>query len=166
MSEAAEQGPIAPGPEHERLAPFVGTFATVVRLWHGPGDPFESSGTMVNRWVHGRRFLRQEFKGDAVEGAPTVFEGSGYFGYNRSDRRYEGVWVDNASTQMQFEHGDVDAAGRVWEMRGSFTDPNSGATIDKRTVITVHDDDRHDMVVYFKLPEGEFKAMELLYRRA
>ena len=154
-----------PGEAHKRLDPFVGTFDAKVKMWMGPGDPMESTGTMINRLELGGRFLRQQFRGDESGGPFPNFEGQGYWGYNMATGKYEGFWIDTASTAMQTEQGDVDGSGKVWSMSGQTVDP-TGKAVTKRSVITLEDRNRHTLEMYFTLPDGnEAKCMEIQYTR-
>jgi len=132
----------------------------------GPGDPMVTTGVMENTLALGGRFLRQEYTGDPNDGPFSNFEGRGYWGYNTVTKKYEGFWIDTASTSMQNETGDVDAAGKVWTMVGQMTDPQSGKPMTKRSVITLQDEDHHKIEMFFQGPDGnEFKAMEIKYTR-
>ncbi len=170
MSEpATEQEMVMPtaGPEHQRLEPFAGTFKAQVKLWMGPGEPTLSTGTMTSSWDINNLFLRQDYQGDPSDGPFPDFVGKGYWGYNTATEQYEGFWIDNASTVMQTETGTVDAAGKVWEMRGEMTCPQTRQPFKKRTVITVVDHDHHRAEMYFTGPDGqEMKTMEINYERA
>ena len=67
MSDAsmdAMQEMAAPGPEHDRLKPFVGTFKAEVRIWMGPGEPMVSTGVMTSSLDLGDKFVRQDYKGE------------------------------------------------------------------------------------------------------
>lgn len=151
---------------HEKLAPFEGTFRAEVKIWMGPGEPNVSTGTMVNSWDLGGRFLKQHYTGDEAEGPFPNFEGRGYWGFNKSTRRYEGFWIDNASTMMQTEQGELDGSGKVWTMVGEMPNPSTGGNMVKRSVLTLVDDDHHRMEMYFDTGEGEVKSMEIEYVRA
>ncbi len=166
-SMAAMQEMAAPGPEHELLGAFEGTFRATVKLSMGPGDPMVSTGTMTNKMALGGRFLSQDYKGDPTEGPQPFpsFEGRGFWGYNKATQRYEGFWIDTASTIMQTELGTVDESGKVWTMLGEMQH-QPGQTVKKRTVITLIDDDHHSMVTYFQMGEEESKGMEIQYERA
>ena len=166
-SVAAMQQMSIPGPEHERLLAFEGTFRATVKLWMGPGDPMISTGTMTNTMDLGGRFLRQDYKGDPIEGSDPgpAFEGRGFWGFNKATGRYEGFWVDTASTIMQTEFGSVDDTGKVWTMLGEM-EHQPGQTVRKRTVITLTDTDHHSMVTYFQMGDDESKGMEIQYERA
>ena len=81
-------------------------------------------------------------------------------------KEYEGFWIDSASTSMGHESGQVDAAGKVWTMTGQMTDPQSGQPMEKRSVITLEDNDHNSLEMFFKGPDGnEVKAMEIRYAR-
>lgn len=155
-----------PVQEHQRFEPFAGTFKTECKMWMGPDEPFVSTGVMTNKLDLGGRYLRQNYKGDQSDGPFPNFEGRGYWGYNTVINKYEGFWIDTASTFMQTEAGDVDASGKTWTMVGTMTDPQTGQPLQKRTVISLHDNDHHSMQMFFSGPDGnEFKGMEIHYRR-
>jgi len=154
----------APGREHARFKPFVGTFRAQVKMWMGPGEPMVTTGTMTNTLALGERFLRQDYEGDPSEGPFGNFEGHGYWGFNKSTGRYEGFWIDTATTMMQNEVGTVDAVGKRWVMEGEMVDP-SGQTIRKRSVITLDDDDHHRMEMFFIQGGQEMRGMEIRYQR-
>ncbi|MHC4416384.1 MAG: DUF1579 domain-containing protein [Planctomycetota bacterium] len=152
---------------HKKFEPFVGTFRANVKMWMGPGDPHVSTGMMINTMDLGGRYLQQRYKGDAADGPFPNFEGRGYWGFNTVSGRYEGFWIDSASTFMQTEAGDVDASGKVWTMIGEVTDPQSGRPMKKKSVITLKDDDHHLHEMFFTGSEGQewCKAMEIAYTR-
>ncbi len=151
---------------HKNFEPFVGTFRAEVKMWMGPGEPFISTGTMTNTSDLGGRFLRQEYKGDKNDGPFPNFEGRGFWGYNTVTKKYEGFWIDSASTAMQNEVGDVDDSGTVWTMIGEMTNPQTGQPMKKRSVVTLQDDDHPKMEMFFSGPDGgESKGMEINYTR-
>ena len=153
--------------EHKKLEPFVGTFKAEVKMWMGSGDPTVSTGVMTSAFDLGGRFLKQVYKGDADTGPFANFEGRGYWGYNTVENKYEGFWIDTACTLMQTETGEVDASGKVWTMRGEMANPDGSGTMTKRSVITLIDNDRHSLEMFFGAPGAdESKAMEIQYQRA
>jgi Protein of unknown function (DUF1579) len=148
------------------LQPFAGRFRAEVKVWMGEGDPMISTGLMTNEFDLGGRFLRQTYQGDASGGPFDAFEGRGFWGYNTVEKIWEGFWIDNASTIMQIERGEVDEAGKVWTMRGEMTDPGSGKPLTKKSIITLVDEDHHKLEMFFVTPGGEAKGMEITYVRA
>jgi len=152
---------------HRAMDPLAGTFRARVQLWMGPGEPHVSTGTMVNEWDLGERFLKQTYTGDPGEGPFPDFEGRGYMGYNTVTKKYEGFWIDTASTMFQTEAGDYDPAARRWTMLGEVANPQTGGVMKKRSVFTLTGDDEHLMETFFTGPDGtEFKAMEIAFARA
>ena len=153
--------------QHRMLAPFAGRWHAEVKMWMGPGEPMVMTGTMTNTLDLGGLFLRHEYTGDPNPGPFPSFEGRGFWGYNTVDRRWEGVWLDNAGSFMQTETGQADASGKVWTMTSTMTDPGSGRPMHKRSVITLHSLSKHTMEMYFT-PEGgpEGKCMEITYTKA
>ncbi|MCZ6836053.1 MAG: DUF1579 family protein [Planctomycetota bacterium] len=150
---------------HEKLKPFEGTFKAVVKMWMGPGEPMVSTGTIINTLELDGKFLHQHYTGDPSEGPFPNFQGRGYWGYNTAIDKYEGVWIDSASTIMQTEQGDLD--GDTWTMLGEMPDQMKGGTVSKKSVITLIDNDHHSMEMYFPGPDGnECKGMEIQYTRA
>ena len=139
MSEATvpEYQMPTPGSQHEALKPFEGTFKSEVKIFMGPGDPQVSTGTITSSSVLGGLYLHQNYVGDACEGPFPSFCGQGYFGYNTTSNQYEGFWIDNASTMMQLEKGELDASGKVWTMHSEITCPGTHQTMNRRTVITL-----------------------------
>ena len=163
--EMAPQLP-TPGKEHELLKPFEGTFRAVVKIYTGQDDPYESAGTMESKFALGGLYLEQAYQGDAVDGPFPAFAGKGFWGYNFQTGKYEGFWVDNVSSIMQREDGEVDESGKVWEMTSEVVHPQAGKMV-KRSVIRLIDDDHHEVTAYL-IPEGgpEFKNMEISYSRS
>ncbi len=159
---------VMPGPvsQHELLKPFEGKFRAEVKLWMGPGDPVVSTGTMTSSWHLGGLYLHQDYVGDPTDGPFPAFEGKGYWGFNTTSGKYEGFWIDNASTTMQMESGDVDAGGKVWTMTSEVTCPQSRQLLKKRNVIRLIDSNRNAMETYFTGGDGnEMKCMEISYTR-
>jgi hypothetical protein len=152
--------------EHRKMAPFEGTFKAEVKMWMGPGDPITMTGTMVNEFDLGGRFLRQTYRADSPEGPFGTFEGRGYWGYNNVTRKYEGFWIDTASTMMQTETGTLDETGKVWAMIGEMVEPQTGGSLKRRSVIKLVDDDHHTMEMFVDTGDGEVKNMEIRYERA
>lgn len=153
--------PAVPGPEHELLKPFQGVFNAVVRLWLGPGEPLEQPGLMTNTFQLAGFFLHQEYVGEQ-----HGFAGRGYWGFNQIARKYEGFWIDTASSTMLHESGDVDKSGTLWTMCGSVTNPQNGEVMAKRSVIRLIDNDHHMMESFLSVGGGqEFRNMEIRYTR-
>ncbi len=156
-----------PGPEHELLKQFAGTFVSEVKMWMGPGDPMISSGKIVNSFQLDGLYLYQVYASNSTAGPFPGFAGYGYWGYNTTSKQYQGFWIDNASTAMQLETGTVDESGRVWEMKSEFVMPGSGVVLKKRTIFNIVDEDQHTMESFVTPPgDDEVRNMFITYKRA
>lgn len=168
MSDSASNGhsPLRPGLEHNRLEPFAGVFKARVKIFMGSEGSHESHGTMTNSWHVNGLFLHQEYVSNASDGRYPTFSGRGYWGYNTVLARYEGFWIDNASTMMHLETGHVGDSGKVWTMTSEIVHPHSRQKVKRRNVITLIDFDRHRMDAYMTGPDGkEIRTMEIEYVR-
>ena len=155
-----------PGDHHARLQPFEGTFNSEVKMWMGPGDPMVSTGKITNSWHVDGLYLHQNYVGDQVEGPFPSFKGEGFWGFNTTSNQYEGFWIDNASTTMQIESGNLDDSGKIWEMHSEVKCPQTGQLMQKRSVITLIDNDHNKIEMFFTGPDGnELKSMEINYSR-
>jgi hypothetical protein len=144
----------------------VGKFRATVKLWMGPGEPMISTGTMTNTLELNGLYLQQDYVGDPNDGPFPSFLGKGFWGYNPHTHKYEGFWIDNASSIMQFESGDVDANGQIWEMRSTVHAPPTGQPQQRLSRITLVDSNRHKMESFFSDPSGrDVKGMEIDYVR-
>ena len=151
---------------HQLFEPFVGVFGAEVKIWMGAAEPHVSQGTMTNTFVLDDRYLHQQYVGEEMDGPFNRFEGQGFWGFDPALQRYQGFWIDNASSQMQHETGSVDEAGGVWTMVGEFTNPHNNEVITKRSVITLIDRDQNKMESFVTAEDGsEHKTMEIYYRR-
>ena len=153
-----------PSDQHKALESFVGTFNAKVKMWMDPnGEPSESVGVMTSQWALGGRFVEQSYEGESFGGA---FQGKGFMGYDNTSQKYQGFWIDTASTMMQTEKGDFNADANCFNMSGTMTCPSSKQDFTKRDVIKVIDIDHHSMEMYFTGSDGkEVKGMEIQYTR-
>jgi hypothetical protein len=156
-----------PGHHHELLQPFEGTFKAEVQMWMGPGDPMVSSGMIENTFQLGGLYLHQKYLGDRTDGPFPNFAGYGYWGYNTATNEYQGFWIDNASTIMQLETGNVDESGKIWEMKSEIVLPGSESAMQKRTIFTVLGNDHHTMESFVTPPGAEeSRNMFIDYKRS
>jgi hypothetical protein len=105
--------------------------------------------------------------GDPSDGPFPRFLGKGFWGFNTTTGRYEGFWIDNASTSMQMEVGDVDSSGKVWTMHTEVIHPATRQPMKRRSVIELIDEDRHQMETFVAGDDQQdLKVMEIEYERA
>ena len=156
--------------EHDLLKSFEGEWNSTVKMFCGPpgAEPSVSHGVMHNEMDLGGKFLKQTYEDNAGH-----FSGRGYWGFNTTDDRWEGFWIDSMTTMFTLEQGGYDAGTKTWTMNGTMTDPTSppgeprGMT--RRSVIRVVSADEHVMEMYHApegKPEEESMGMEITYLRA
>ena len=113
----AETAPFSPGPEHQTLARFAGSWKGPTQLWLDPDAPPEESTTeLLAEPILGGRWLRLSERGAAF-GKPHA--GEMLLGYHLDARAYELAWVDSShtgtsiilSTGAATEPGVVDVLG-------------------------------------------------------
>ena len=152
-----------PGDAHKKLDGMVGTWNVTVKSWMAPGTPpMESTGTAVNAWVLGGRWMEEKFTGSFMN---MPFQGIGYTGYDNIKKQYIGTWMDSMSTAVMMSTGKG-GSGNTWEFASSMDDPMSGKTMPVTEKVTFTDADHHTMEMWSPGPDGKmFKMMEIAYSR-
>ena len=152
-----------PGDAHKKLDGMVGTWDVKVKSWMAPGaPPMESTGSAVNAWVLGGRWMEEKFTGTFM-GMP--FQGIGYTGYDNIKKQYVGTWMENMSTAVMVSTGKG-GSGNTWEFASSMDDPMTGKTMPVTEKVTFTDADHHTMEMWSPGPDGKmFKMMEIAYSR-
>jgi hypothetical protein len=155
-------GRAKPSDGHALMAALAGNWSVDKSMYVVAGSlekPAKSSGmTATREWIGDGRFLRDVTQG-TINGQP--YFRTGILGYNNMDRRYEWVTADNVTpTMMSYLGKPGSGAKSPIVMSGSFTDlgvtgeANVGKNVPMRTVITIENNDRHVLEIYFT-PPGE-----------
>ena len=160
----AWQKAMTPGEGQKKLEPLVGSFDVKVQTWMDPSKPpDESTGTSVNTWVLGDRFVQMKYDGVFL-GAP--FNGIGYTGFDNVSKKYVSTWMDTASTSVLNMSGSYDKAGKVLTMTGKTDDFTTGKTTTVRSTTTMPSNDEMRWEMFAPGPDGkEVKMMEIVYTR-
>lgn len=166
---------IQPGPMHELLKKFVGTWDTTTQMyWGGPGsEAIVTNGTSTRKLILGGRFLMQEENSEmklpnagSDELTAVPWQGVGLFGFDNYRGMYHGCWADNMGTHMLTMKGMADPTGKVFTYYGDMDEPMLG--IVGRTVkyvATFIDDDTQTFEVY-DLHAGEnYLVSRVTYKR-
>jgi len=152
-----------PGEHHQHLAPYEGKWKAQMKMWMAPGsEPMENESESEVRWLMGGRYLEWTVTGDFA-GMP--FDGRGIDAYNNGDGRYESVWMDNFGTLLVFYTGECSDDGKTRVMKGSFSNPMEGTTIDQEVVYSWLDADHFKYESFMKQGDEEYKNMEMLFER-
>lgn len=155
----------APGEYHAHLEPLVGKWEQSVKWWMAPGMPPETStGTSEYKWILGKRFLQQHFKGESGE---QTFEGMGLIGYDNFKKKYTSMWTDNMSTSIMTALGTCDESGKVFTMIGKHDDVFSGKPNQEfRSITRIVNNTTVVDEMFMHGPDGkEYKAVEVTYTR-
>lgn len=147
---------------HARFEAMVGVWDATVTMFEPGKEPNVSKGTMVNRLIHGGRYLQHNFKGEFMG---MEFTGSGTFGYNNATGKYQGTWIDSMSTGTMVSEGTYDEATKTYTSTGDMDGPG-GMKITQRETIKIISNDEHVMEMFHTMPGvPEIKAMEIKYTR-
>ena len=152
-----------PGPHHEHLARFVGTWKGKVQMWMGPDAPeMTEEGLVEVTWILGGRYLKWQHSGQ-YGGLP--FEALAIEGYNNGEKRYESTWIDNFGTLIMFFEGSCSEDGKMRGMSSQFEDVVAGGTTDYRSEYEWIDPDHFTYTAYMDKGDGEFKNLIITYER-
>lgn len=151
---AAQDFPPKPGPEHEVLKKWVGTWdATVTAMGN------ESKGVATYKMELGGLWLTSTFEGDF---GGMKFGGRGLDSYDAARKKYVGIWVDSFSTSPLVMEGTYDKEKKTQTMTGE--GPGEGGKNVKFKIVTIWKDDD---TVNFSMYMGDEKApgFSIVYKR-
>ena len=153
------------GPEHKLLMPFVGEWETEARFWMAADrQAMISHGRARSRWVLDNMFLFEDFAGE-IQG--QKFQGIGILGFDRARKQFTSVCLDSTNTAIGISYGTADQSGKTFEFHGTYTDPDSRAEKELRSVLRLITKDRHQFEMFERAPGGkEFRTLEIVYTRA
>jgi hypothetical protein len=161
----ALESAVTPGPGQARLEPMIGTFDVKIRTWLGPNQPpTESSGSCVNVWVLGHRYI-QTMLSAKVMGEP--FDGIGYTAYDNVGKIYQVAWMDGGSTAMTLYRGGFNGATKSATLKAVALNPVTGKPTPLELRLSIAENGDH-MSELWGQGNGTamFKMMELRYTRA
>jgi hypothetical protein len=151
---AKAQEPPKPGPEHEVLKKYEGTWDTTLKMMG-----MESKGKSTYKMELGGLWLVTTYEGDL---GGMKFQGRGLDSYDPVKKKYVSVWVDNMSTIPLLMEGTYDKAKKTLTMMGE------GPGMDgKPTKYKAVSEWKDDNTVLFSMYGGGAKEPEftILYKR-
>jgi hypothetical protein len=104
------QEAVKPGPEHQMLKKWEGTWETTMKM-----AGMESKGSCTYKMELGGLWLVSNFESD-LGGAK--FTGKGLDSYDPAKKKYVGIWVDSWSTSPLNMEGTFDAKTKTLTMTG------------------------------------------------
>lgn len=164
---------IKPGKHHELLDAHVGTWETSFRVWMDPSaPPVETKGVTQMKWILGKRFILQEYKGEMLMPDETgqmksvPYEGMGTLGYDNYRNLYVGTWISNLQTNLLTMSGSMDPSGKALRMFGEMDEPMLnviGRTV--KYVTTMKDKDTLIFECFDLHASDTYKVFEIEYKR-
>jgi hypothetical protein len=153
---------MAPGPEHEQLAKYAGTWDLVIKM-----GPQTMECTSENRMIVGGRFLEMDYASKDKKA-----EGQFSLGFDRRHEHYTLTAMDNFGTYPVHSQGKrVGEAGKA-KLYGKDDDPMMkamGFTKEFVHVIDFKNPDEFSIEVWFidtrTAERKEIKAMDYSFRR-
>ncbi len=120
-----------PGPEHNWLKKFEGTWDAVFEM-----QGQKSSASATYKSICGGMWMASDFQGDLF-GAP--YSGHGLDGYDQHKKKYIGIWVQSMESAPMHYEGTVDDHG-VLTMTGASHGPEGKPQTFKNTTQWKGDD--------------------------
>lgn len=151
---AAQDFPPKPGPEHDVLKKWVGTWDCTIKMMGT-----ESKGTSVYKMELGGLWLTSSFEG---EFGGVKFSGRGLDSYDPAKKKYVAVWIDSFSTSPMTLEGTYDKDKKTMTLAGEGPGMD-GKNTKYKMVTTWKDDD----TVEFGMHMGDAKepGFTITYKR-
>lgn len=154
-----------PGPEHQKLQPFVGDWTFTLKLWTDPSQPpAELKGTVERKWILGGRFVQETVKGECAT-TGKKFEGLGLLGYDNAQKKFTSVRACGLCGTISNGLSSSDASGRRFECATEDCCPLSGEKVKGRDEVVIEGNDRIVTNVYKNINGKEVKAVEIVALR-
>lgn len=152
-----------PGPEHKWLAEEVGDWTIEGKMWMEPGKdpmPFKATSKITMRFD---RYIHEEFKGEGE----MPMHGFGIFGYDNSNREFQGLWTSNMGTSMHIMSGQLDEKTGKLTISGEWTEKGMGGMKIKSRVVNTRKSKDEALVEVFDTygDNPEMKIVEMTYKR-
>jgi hypothetical protein len=159
--KAAFEALAKPGPQHEQLMAFAGTWSIQGKDWFtGKEQAFTSTAKFTK--LLGGRYVREEISGKMSDG--SAFEGVGHHGFDNATQKFVGSWIDNMGTGIMTSTGTYDAATKTYTYDMTSSGPG-GMEMKFRATLQVKSDKEHVFTMHTDMGKGEQKVMEMTYTR-
>lgn len=158
MKKMREAG--TPGPSHQALENFVGSWSAEVTCWMDPSEPPNiSHATSKVGWTLDKHFIQEEFHGEMMK---TPFTGRLIMGFDNTEQEFTSVWVDSLHTSISTSNGKSDSANKVITLEGKANCPATGRKdVSIKHVYRVISKDKHTLEMF---NDGQ-RTMEIVYTR-
>jgi hypothetical protein len=146
--------PHKPGPEHEMLKKFVGTWDTTMKSPNG-----EAMGTTTYKMELGGLWLTSALE---IDLGAVKFQGKGMDGYDAAKKKYVSAWFDNMGTAPMLMEGTYDKDKKTMTLTGDGPGPD-GKPTKWKTVSTMSDDDNFTFTMF--AGDAKEPSFTIVYKR-
>ena len=153
-----------PGTGHQILARLEGKWKVRGLIRISPqGNPEMISGNAKLDWIHGRRFLIQEFDCPQLD---FPYSGTGILGYDNLLHEFTGAWCDNSNTGLATWKGSYNQDQNQLVFKMEQTDLQTAKRRTATATYTFNSDSTIDYTVTTTDSKGvEFSPVEFQYRK-
>lgn len=153
-----------PTEHHEHLKQLEGSWDAKVRMRMAPEMPWEESkGSCENKMIMNGLWLQEDYRGDM---GGQQFRGMGLMGYDKTEKRFVSIWLDNMSSAAMVSYGTCDESHKTLTMTGKAMCPMTQQMKAYRNVQKHIDSNKFVFEMYEKTgDQPEFQSMEITYTR-
>lgn len=148
------QEPPKPGPEHEMLKKWEGTWDLTMTM-----EGNESKGTSTFKMELGGLWLSSTLECDLFG---TKFQGKGLDTYDAKKKKFISVWADSMSTSPMTLEGTYDKKTQLLTMTGMADGPD-GKPVQHKTITQWKDDNTVEFTMY--MGEAKDPMLKVVYKR-
>ena len=160
LKALAEAG--KPGPEHQKLQPFVGHWTFTMKFWTDPSQPpAELKGTVERKWIMDGRFVQETVRGECVKTGKTC-EGMGLLGYDAGRKQFTCVKACGLTGTISSGPVTCDSSGTRFECVKEEYCPLTGEKVKGRDEVVIESNDRIVLTVYKTFKDREVKVGEMI----
>jgi hypothetical protein len=160
LKALAEAG--KPGPEHQKLQPFVGHWTFTMKVWTDPSrPPAELKGTVERQWIMDGRFVQETVRGACAKTGKT-FEGTGLLGYDGAQKKFTHVKACGLCGTISSDLLACDSTGTRFECVKEECCPLTAQKVKGRDEVLIEGNDRIVTNVYKTINDREVKVIELV----
>jgi hypothetical protein len=152
-----------PGPEHQKLASYVGKWDCAIEMTGQDGKAQTTKGTSTFKMACGGLWLIEDFEGQMMG---MLFSGHATTSYDQEKGKCVGSWIDSCITSPRPTEGSFDKTGKVLTMTMMAPGLDGKPALHKM-VTTDKDANTRVFELFMPGPDGkEIKTMTITYTRA
>src|SRR6188474_3151306 len=138
-----------PGPMHQWLASFTGTWEADVIGYMDPAKPDTSKLSQTYSMILNGLYQEAKLTGTMM-GMP--FEGRSINAYDNAKKKFQTTWIDIFSSGFTYMSGDYDSSAKTLNLKGTQPNPSDGTDMNIRQVMKIIDNDSYTLTMYGDAP--------------